>query len=225
MTCAQVLDRLQQEARAEHLSKLARFGIVAEGAFGVPVPAQRRIARECGRSMKLASELWATGRHEARVVASMVAPPAEFTPAMMDAWTADFASWDVCDQCCGNLFRHTPYAYGKIFEYARCEREYVRRAGFVLAAEMAIGNKDMDDADFRPVLDLVREYAGDPRNFVRKAVNWALRQTGKRSHAMRTEALAVARDLAASDDRTARWIGTDAVRELENPKIIARIKR
>ncbi len=225
MTAQEVLARLEELGNPDYLAGMARYGIVADHPFGVRLPQQRLIARECGKSLSLALELWASGRHEARIVASLVAPPKEFTPETMDRWTEQFASWDVCDQCCGNLFRYTPYSWDKLFEYARREEEYVRRAGFVLAAEIAIGDKERADEDFRPVFALIREYSTDPRNFVKKAVNWALRQIGKRSHVMREEALALALQLAASEDRTARWIGKDAARELTEPKILARIKR
>ncbi len=225
MTAAEVLERLAAAADPAHAAKLARFSIVADRPFGVPVPVQRRIARECGLNMDTALELWADGRHEARMTASMIAPPDGFTPQLMDEWVAGFRSWDICDGCCANLFRNTTFAFDKIGEYVRREEEYFRRAGFVLMAEYAIGDKRRNDEDFVAFFPLIREYSADGRNFVRKAVNWALRQIGKRSHYLHSQAIALGTELAASGNKSARWVGRDALRELTSPKVAARIKR
>jgi 3-methyladenine DNA glycosylase AlkD len=198
----------------------ARFGINTARAYGVPVANLRRIARGLERDHRLAATLWATGMHEARILAAYVEEPAKVTPAQMDRWVAAFDSWDLCDQVCGNLFDRTPYAEEKIRKWASDERVFVRRAAFALAASYAVHARKAPDAALLPILALVEQHAKDPRNFVKKAVNWALRQIGKRSAALHAPALALAEKLAASSDKTARWIGKDAARELTsiNPR-------
>lgn len=216
--------RLRELGDAAHLGKMARFGIPSDRAFGVPVPALRRLARETGRDHALALALWETGFHEARLLAPMVARPEEVSVELADRWTGDFDAWDICDLCCQNLFRKLPFAFELTQRYARRPEEFVRRTAFALMAALAVGDKASDDERFLPLFPLIREASADPRNFVRKAVNWALRQTGKRNLRLHAEALQLSRELAASDDRTAAWIGRDALRELSEAKIIARIR-
>ena len=203
---------------------MARFGIPLERALGVRVVDLRRLKRKIACDTTLARTLFATGIHEAQILASMVARIDEFTREDMDLWVSDFDSWDVCDQCCINLFRYTPFAYDKCREYIASEREFTRRAGFALVATLAVGDKGAVDAQFLPLLALVSEYSTDPRDSVKKAINWALRQIGKRSRTLYPVALSLSRELAASENRQARWIGRDALRELTTEKIIARIK-
>lgn len=156
--------------------------------------------------------LWESGVHEARILASLIADPARFGPEDMDAWSAEFDSWDLCDQCCSNLFRHLPYVQGKVTEYVADGREFVRRTGFVLMAVLAVHDKEASDERFLEWLKVVEAYAWDGRNFVKKAVNWALRQIGKRNERLRLAAVEVAGRLAAADDAAARWVGRDALR-------------
>ena len=172
----------------------------------------------------LALELYRRPVHEGRILASMIADPALFRPEEMDAWVAEFRSWDLCDQCCINLFRYTSYAYGKVREYAASDEEFTRRAGFALLATLAVGDKRASDDDFRAFLPLIERGAEDSRVRIGKAVNWALRQIGKRSRGLYPDALALARRLAAKEGAAARRIGRDAVRELTLERIIARIK-
>lgn len=192
-------------------------------AYGVSVTELRRIAKRLGRDHDLAAALWSTGVHEARILAALVDEPRKVAPAQMDAWAAEFNSWDLCDQVCGNLFDRTPYAQAKIAQWAKDDREFVRRAAFALAASYAVHAKTIPDEAFFPILALIEQHATDARNFVKKAANWALRQIGKRSPKLHQRALALAETLARSDDRTARWIGKDAVRELSDPARLARI--
>ncbi len=201
---------------------MARFGINTDTAFGVSITAMQPLARRLGRGHALAAALWATGRHEARILAAQVDEPQQVTSAQMDAWAADFDSWDICDQACSRLFVRTPFVEEKIAGWAADERLYVRRAGFALLAAYAVHGK-VEDGRLLAFLPLIERHAGDERNFVRKAVNWALRQIGKRSPALHKPALALADRLAASDDRTARWIGRDAAKELRDPAQLARI--
>jgi 3-methyladenine DNA glycosylase AlkD len=154
----------------------------------------------------------------------MIADKDKFTSKLMDRWVNDFDSWDTCDQCCINIFRELPYVYDKVYAYASSEEEFVRRTAFSLIATLAIGDKTQSDKVFIDLLKLIAQHAADERNFVRKAVNWALRGIGKRSRTCYPKALKLAEQLSASENKTARWIGKDAYKELTNPKIIARIK-
>lgn len=226
-TCPEVVARLKACADREHLCGMARFGIDTTTALGIRVVDLRRLAREIGRDHALALELYRLPIHEGRILASMLADPLLFSEEEMDRWVGEFRSWDLCDQCCMNLFRHTPYAYRKVGQYAASSEEFTRRAGFALLATLAAGDKRADEERFRACLPLIERYAReDSRDRVRKAVNWALRAVGKRGGELLPEALAVARRLA--DDGAfpaARWIGRDAVRELTDPKTVARIGR
>jgi 3-methyladenine DNA glycosylase AlkD len=204
---------------------MARFGINTERAFGVSMKALEPLARKYRRNHQLAIDLWASGYHEARLLAALIDDPTEVKPEQMDVWAADFDSWDLCDQACLKLFVRTPFVEEKIAHWAADEREFVRRAGFALLSAYAVHGKAAPDMTFIRLLGLVEEHASDGRNYVRKAVNWALRQIGKRSEALHEPALSVAKRLAASDDKTARWIGKDAVRELTDPKQMARLRR
>jgi 3-methyladenine DNA glycosylase AlkD len=213
-----ILAELQSLGSEANRAGQARFGIDTARAYGMSVANLRRVARRLKRDHRLAAALWRTGVHEARILAAYVDEPARVTRKQMDEWAAAFDSWDLCDQVCANLFDRTPYVEEKIRQWAADEREFVRRAAFALAAAYAVHAKGVADAAFLPMLDLVERHATDPRNLVRKAVNWALRQIGKRSPALRGPALALAEKLAASPDKTARWIGRDAARELKNTK-------
>jgi 3-methyladenine DNA glycosylase AlkD len=220
-----VLTELRALGSAENRAGMARFGINTGKAFGVSMTAMRPMARRFRRRHDLAAELWVSGWHEARILAALIDDPKLVTRKQMDTWTADFDSWDLCDQACMKLFAKTPFVPEKVAKWAKDKREFVRRAAFATVAGYAVGAKTAPDSEFPPFLDLIENHAGDERNFVKKAVHWALRQIGKRSAALHRPALELARKLAASDDRTARWIGKDAVRELTDPAQLARLKR
>jgi 3-methyladenine DNA glycosylase AlkD len=211
---AALVERLRALGSPGNAAGMARFGIRPAKALGVPIPALRAIARETGRDHALALALWETGIHEARILATMVDEPARVTPAQMTRWAEAFDSWDVCDQACGNLFRRTPHAWDLVPAWAAREEELVRRAGFSLLAALAVHDRKAPDARFVGAFPLIGRAATDPRNFVKKAVNWSLRQIGKRNPALRAEALVLAGRLAASQDPVARWVGKDAQREL-----------
>jgi len=179
----------------------------------------RKLARHVGRNHGIALELWASGIHEARILATIVEDPARVTRRQMNAWAADFDSWDVCDQACLNLFRYTPYAWQIAAKWAHAKPEFVRRAGFALMAGLAVKDKGSTDERFQTLLPLIRESATDERNFVRKAVNWALRSIGKRNARLRQAAIEAARAIAALDSRSARWIAADALRELAPSRV------
>ena len=208
------LDLLHQNARPAELAGMARFGIVGELRLGLSVPAMRGIARTLGRDHALAQALWDTAIPDARIVASMVADPAQLTARQMDAWVKGFAAWDVCDQTCLNAFCKSPLAWRKVQAWATRKDEFVRRAAFALLATLAVHDKAADDAAFVAALTLVEAAADDDRNFVKKAVNWALRNIGKRNRALRQAAIEAALRIQQQGSKSARWIAADALREL-----------
>ena len=213
-TARAILAQLRSLARPDQLSGMTRFGMNPERRLGISIPPLRRIARTTGKNHRLALDLWKSGIAEARIVASLVDDPGKVTAAQMDRWVRDFNSWDVCDQVCGNLFDKTPHAWAKAKAWARREEEYVRRAGFALMAYLAWHDKDAPDAAFLRFLPSIRRGAADERNFVKKAVSWALRNIGKRNPRLRTPALREARALRTADSKVARWVGADVLRDL-----------
>jgi 3-methyladenine DNA glycosylase AlkD len=214
VTAAAILRELRSHANPHNVAGMARFGINPHRTLGVSIPTLRRIARRTGPNRLLALQLWQSGIHEARILAGMIDEPARVTSRQMDAWARDFDSWDVCDQCCSNLFDKTPFAYRKAVAWSRRREEFVKRAGFVLMAALAVHDKLADDDAFLKFLPLIEREAADDRNFVKKAVNWALRQIGKRNARLRRHAIATARRIHRQDSRPARWIAGDALREL-----------
>src|SRR5712691_946706 len=198
---------------------MARFGIRPAQALGISIPTLRKMAKEIGRKQVLAVALWVSGIHEARFLASMIAELQLVSAELMEEWVNAFDSWDVCDQVCGNLFDKTPYAYQKAKEWCQREKEFVRRAGFVMMAELAVHDKRAQDEAFVQFFPLIKRYADDERNFVKKAVNWALRQIGKRNSRLRALALECAYEIQAMDSRTARWVARDALKELQAKEI------
>jgi 3-methyladenine DNA glycosylase AlkD len=221
---AEVVGRLEALADPRVRASMARFGIQEDGrALGIKVPELRRLARGIGTDHALALELWGAGVHEARLLAPMVADPARTDPALADAWVADLGSWDVCDLLCLDLLCRVPFAHQRALEWSRRDEEFVRRAGFALMAVLAVRDRAAPDRDFAPFLEAVEREAADDRNFVKKAVSWALRQVGKRNPRLNRRALAVARRLRRSDARSARWVGSDAERELASAAVQRRL--
>lgn len=214
MEAKNLISRLKEHANPHNAAGMARFGINSEGTLGVPMPILRKLAKEAGRSHDVALDLWSSGIHEARILATLVDVPALVTPRQADRWARDFDSWDVCDQACQNLLRYTPFAFEKAAEWARAKPPYVRRAGFALMAGLAVKAKTAPDARFEAFFPLIAEAAADDRNFVKKAVNWALRQIGKRNPRLRDKAIALAEEIRLQDSRAARWVASDALREL-----------
>lgn len=202
----------------------ARFGIVTTTAFGIRLSLLNPIAQKLKNNHERALALWETGYHEARILAGLTDDPKLVTVQQCRNWAADFNSWDVVDGVSG-LFVETPFWRELIEEFAADEREFVRRTAFSMLATGAMHRKKEPDAIFSAYLPLIEKHATDDRNFVRKAVNWALRQIGKRSIGLRGPAFALSEKLAASADRTARWIGKDAARELTDPKVLERLAK
>jgi 3-methyladenine DNA glycosylase AlkD len=222
----EILRTFETLRNLHNIEGMARFGIkiTPEIGFGISVTTLRKMAKPYGKNQPLADILWRTGFHEARMFATLLADKEKFTKRTMDAWVRDFYSWDICDGACFNIFRYLPWAYEKVWEYAASDEEFVRRTAFSLIAGLAVGDKKTADKAFEPFLPLIEKHATDERNFVRKAVNWALRGIGKRSKALHPKAVKLAEKLSGASHKTARWIGKDAYKELTNPKTIARIK-
>lgn len=232
-----VLAELEPLGSEEARAGMARYGIRVDDAFGVSVYELRRVATRLGRDHDLALALWETGNHEARLLAGMVDDPVRVTEAQMDAWAAQFDSWDVCDQATSNLFDKTPFAYQKVEEWSSAPDEWVKRAAFATAAALAVQDKRAADEPFLGILVLCRREAGDDRNYVKKAVNWALRNIGKRNLRLHAAAVATAEAIlaeaearAAADRKSAaaragRWMARDALRELRSEKTLERVRR
>ena len=224
MNCNQVIKKLKSLANPDYLAGMAHFVVNTERAWGVSAGRMRKLAKEIGTDHKLALELWETGIHEARVIATLIDDPKQVTKSQMNKWVRQIDNWGVCDACCGVLFDKTPFAWSKAIEWSERKGEFVKRAGFVLMAALAIHDKKAPDKKFLPFFDIIKRHADDERNFVKKAVNWALRQIGKRNVVLNKKAVVVAKEIQKMDSPVARWIASDALRELTSKKIRARLR-
>ncbi len=220
-----VLDKLRSKARPDQLAGMARYGISIERRLGVSVPDMRKLAKEMGQDHNLALELWKTGIAEARMVAAMVDDPAKLTEEQMEDWVKDFNSWDVCDQVCMNLFERNQLAWKKIIDWSAREEEFVKRAAFSLIACLAWHDKKASDEKFIELFPVIVRGATDERNFVKKAVNWALRNIGKRNLNLNEAAIGAAKEIGRLDSRAARWVASDTIRELSSEAVQTRLRR
>ena len=225
MDCKKILARLKSLSNPEAVAGMARFGINPENTLGVSIPNLRKLAGEIGKDHELAGELWDSGIHEARILAGMVDDPKAVDENQAEAWVRDFDSWDLCDQVCMNLFWLTPFAYQKCYEWSSEEEEFVKRAGFALMSRLAWSDKKAGDEEFIKFLPVIKREATDERNFVKKAVNWALRQIGKRNLALNKHAVKMAREIQKLDSKSAKWIAADALKELEGKAVQARLRK
>lgn len=205
---------LERTGTKKNRDGLARYAITTDSAFGVSVADIRAHAKKVGRNHDVALALWESGRYEARMMASFVDDPGQVTVRQMDDWCRDFDNWAICDTPCFHLFDKTPHAWGRIAKWSSRKAEFEKRAAFALLASVALHDKKEGDARFLGALDLIERESCDERNFVKKAVNWALRGIGKRNATLKAASVVLSRTLADSDDRTARWIGKDALRAL-----------
>lgn len=213
-----IIQKLKSLKNQRNIDGMARFGIRGQNILGVPKPKLDQIARTIGKDHALAQRLWDSKIHEARILAALTDIPAKVTSAQMEKWVKDFDSWDICDQVCGHLFDRTAFAIDKAKLWSRRKKEFEKRAGFVLMAGMAVHDKEASDKLFLSFLPILRREAWDERNFVKKAVNWALRQIGKRNRRLNRAAITEAKRIQKLDLPPARWIAADAVRELVNFK-------
>jgi 3-methyladenine DNA glycosylase AlkD len=220
----EILKELRSLGDPAAVAGMARFGIRSANVLGISTPKLRALARCIGRDQALAEELWQSGILEARAISSLIGDPRLVTEALMESWAMDFDSWAVCDGCCCNLFDKTKFAWRKAMAWSRREEEYVKRAGYTLMAALAVHDKAASDEKFLRFLPAIKRGARDERNFVKKAVNWALRQIGKRNRALNRAAIRTAREIRAMDSRSARWIAADALRELEGEAVKGKLK-
>ncbi len=229
MTLAEVLEKLKTLGSPENVEGMKRFGIVTAKSFGLTAPVLKQFAREVRKAADdrhaLAAELWNTGVYDARAVAFLIDDPKLVTREQMDRWASDFDNWATVDGACGHLFCRTSFAYEKALEWAEAKPEFVKRAGFSLMAYLAVHDKKAHDDQFAAFLQVIERHSSDERNFVKKAVNWALRQIGKRSLKLNKLAIESAKRIKLQNTKSAKWIASDALRELTSAKVIARLKK
>jgi 3-methyladenine DNA glycosylase AlkD len=221
---SEILKKLECLGNPEAVKGMALFGIKSAKVYGVSAPNLRRIAKETGKNHVLAQRLWVSGIYEARIIACMIDDPGKVSEAQLERWVKDLDSWAVCDGCCSSLFDKTEFAYRKAIEWSERQEEYVKRAGFVLMATLAVHDKKAEDEKFLEFFPLIKKEAVDERNFVKKAVNWALRQIGKRNLNLNKAAVETATDIHELDSSVAKWISSDALRELKSAAVQRRLR-
>ena len=221
----EALKRIRAKARPDQLDGMARYGMTVEQRLGVAIPDLRKIAKELGKDHRLAIELWKTGILEARIMATMVDEPEKLSEAQMENWVKDINSWDVCDQVCMNLFEKTPLSWKKIHDWSKRDDEFVKRAAFALIACLAWHDKQADDEKFVKLFPVIMGGATDDRNFVKKAVNWALRNIGKRNLKLNRTAIKTAKQIKQINSKAAHWIASDAITELESQAVQRRLRK
>lgn len=229
MKVSEILKQLKSLENPENVAGMARFGITTKKAFGISAPVLKNFAKELKRTTQnrhaLALELWKTEIYEARIIAYLIDDPKQVTPAQMNEWAKDFDNWAICDGTCGHLFCRTGNAYHKAFEWSAREEEFIKRAGIVLMAYLAVHDKKVTDERIAEFLPLLESKASDERNFIKKAVNWSLRQIGKRNLNLNKFAIEAAERIKAQNTRSARWIAADALRELKSEKVRERLEK
>ncbi len=219
MEYEKVIKKLKSLSNPEAIVGMARYGITPENTYGASIPNLRKIAKEIGISHKLAQQLWITDIRETRILASMIDDLDMVTEEQMENWVNEFNYWEICDQCCMNLFEKTKFAYKKAVEWSSREKEFIKRAGFVLMARLAVSDKKADDKRFEKFFPVIKREATDDRNYVKKAVNWALRQIGKRSLNLNSKAINAAKEIQGMDSKSVKWIASDALRELTSDTV------
>lgn len=227
MNTKDIIKKLESLGTPENVAGMARFAVVTRKAFGVSAPKLKELAKEIKKQTKdrhsLALELWQTEIHEARIIAYLIDNPKDVTEKQMDSWAADFDNWAICDGTCGHLFCRSEFAYKKVLEWSEREDEFIKRAGIVLIAWLAVHDKKADDEKIAKFLPILEQKADDERNFIKKAVNWSLRQIGKRSLYLNKLAIESAERIKLQKTKSARWIAADSLRELQNEKIQERL--
>jgi len=229
MTAREIIKKLEARENPVNIAGMKRFGIVTKKALGISAPVLKELAKEIKKQAKdrhaLALELWETGIHEARAIAYLIDDPKQVTEEQMQSWVKDFDNWAICDGTCGHLFCKSEFAYQKAFEWSAGEKEFIKRAGIVLMAWLAVHDKKADDAQIAQFLPILESKADDERNFVKKAVNWSLRQIGKRNLNLHRLAIETAERIKAQNTKSARWIAADALRELTDEKTVERLRK
>ena len=221
----EILKRLETLSNPKNVEGMKRFGIKGKEIYGVSIPNLRKMAKETGKNHELALQLWDSEIHEARLLAGFIDNFKKVSERQMEEWVKDFDSWDICDQICSNLFDKTEFAWNKIVEWSKRKEEFEKRAGFVLMAALSVHDKNTSDKEFEKFFPIIIRESNDERNFVRKAVNWAMRQIGKRNRKLNKRAIDVAKEISKMDSKAAKWIANDALRELTSKSIQKRLKK
>ncbi|OPX60768.1 MAG: DNA alkylation repair enzyme [Methanobacterium sp. PtaB.Bin024] len=224
MKFEEIIQELESLSNPEDVEGMARFGINPKKVYAVRIPELRRIAKNTGKNHELALKLWEEGYRETRILACMIEDPNLVTSEQMDEWAVDFDFWEICDQCCMKLFRMTPFAYQKIFEWSQYHEEFTKRAAFTLIAVLAVHDKKAPDEKFEQFFPLIIRESTDDRNYVKKAVNWALRHIGKRNRDLNRKTIVIAEEILKIDSKSAKWIAKDALRELKSDKVQKRLE-
>jgi 3-methyladenine DNA glycosylase AlkD len=219
-----ILTLLKSQSNPEYLKGMARYGINPNNNLGISIYKLRNIAKEIGKNHNLAIELWNSGIHDARLLACFIDNPEEITSEQMDLWAKDFDSWDICDQACTSLFDLSPFAWKKVFEWAEQKEEFIKRGAFALIAGLSVHNKKANNNRFEEFFPIIKKHSIDERNYVKKAVNWALRNIGKRNLVLNKKAIELSGELLKIDSRIAKWVGRNAIKELTSSKIQNRFK-
>ncbi len=228
MNVFEIVKKLESLEKPDNIAGMTRFGIVTKKAFGVSAPVLKNLAKEIKNQTedrhKLALELWETRIHEARIIAYLIDDAKEISEKQMDSWAEDFDNWAICDGTCGHLFCRTEFAYKKVFEWSERDEGFIKRAGIVLIANLGVHDKKVDDAKIAQFLPVLEKHADDERNFVKKAINWSLRQIGKRNLHLNKLAVETAEKIKLQNTKSACWIAADALRELESEKVLERLR-
>ena len=224
MEYEEILRKLKSMSDPEAVKGMARYGINPTNNLGISIYKLRGIAKEIGIGHRLALRLWDSGIHDARLLACFIDDPNKITSDQMDLWVKDFDSWDICDQVCTSLFDLNPLAWTKVFEWAERNEEFVKRGAFSLIAGLTVHNKDASDKKFEQFFPIIKKHSIDKRNYVKKAVNWALRNIGKRNLILNKKAIKLSKEILKIDSKTAKWIARDALKELTIIKIQNRLK-
>jgi 3-methyladenine DNA glycosylase AlkD len=222
---ARVVGELRRLGSRRNVEGMARYGIRASKVFGVSKPKLDALARKIGKNHSLGLALWSTGIQDAKILAGLISEPGNVTGSQMELWVRDFDNWDSCDGTCCHLFVFAKDAWPRALAWTKRKEEFQKRGGFALAAYLAYRDKSARDAKFLGFLKVIEREADDERNFVRKAVNWALRNIGKRNRRLNRAAIATARRIRKKESRAARWIATDALRELQSEAVQRRLRR
>jgi len=231
MEYQEIIKKINSLQNPGNIEGMARFGIRPKTkVYGVSIPELRKIAKIIKKNLpcrqaghKLALKLWDSKIHEARILAGFIGEPEKATEQQIEKWVRGFDSWDVCDQVCSSFLDKTEFAYKKVFEFSKRKEEFVKRTAFALIACLAVHNKKLKDEDFLKFFPLIKKESIDERNFVKKAVNWALRQIGKRNLNLNKKAIELAKEIQKINSKSAKWIASNAIKELEDPKIIKRL--
>ena len=223
MESSDIIKRLKSLSNSKSIAGMSGFGITPQKTYGVSIPNLRKIAKEIGVNHQLAKKLWSLNIRETRILASMIDDPQIVTETQIEKWVKEFDYWEICDQCCMNLFEKTGFAYEKCFRWSLSKKEFVKRAGFVLMARLAVSDKQAEDKKFEQFFPIIKRESTDERNMVRKAVNWALRQIGKRNSTLNKRAIIIAREIQKINSKSAHWIAVDALRELTGEAVQLRL--